>query len=200
MMFWNEVHKIDQEVTLAINSWNSPITDPIWAFFSDKYVWIPMYAGILALIIWKLGWKKSLFAIGAIVLAFAAGDQISNVVKHAVERIRPVNDGVMQFMGLHVLETGGGYSFYSAHATNSFALAFTTFWSLKNPYIGQKMPNWLKIYGCWIFFWAFMVAASRIFVGKHYLGDVIVGSLVGCMIGLFFGHFASKLMCRNTQK
>ena len=193
-MVWNEIHQIDQEVTLTINSWNSALTDPIWQFFSDKFVWAPMYVAIVALIVWKLGWKKSLFVVGAIALAFGVGDQISNLVKHAVERIRPVNDGIMQFQGLHVLETGGGYSFYSAHAANSFALAFASYIGLRKGLECIKTPKWLKIYGGWMFFWAFMVSISRIFVGKHYLGDVLVGILAGCAVGIFFGWAAGKLM------
>jgi undecaprenyl-diphosphatase len=42
-----------------------------------------------------------------------------------------------------------------------------------------------------MFFWAFMVAISRIFVGKHYLGDVIVGILVGSLAGYCFARLAS---------
>lgn len=193
-MFWNEIHHFDQEVTLTINSWNSTLTDPIWQFFSDKFVWAPMYVAIIALIVWKLGWKKSLFVVGAIALAFGVGDQISNLVKHAVERIRPVNDGIMQFQGLHILETGGGYSFYSAHAANSFALAFASYIGLKKGLECTQKPKWLKIYGGWMFFWAFMVSISRVFVGKHYLGDVLVGIIAGCIIGIFFGWAAGKLM------
>ena len=193
-MFWNEIHHFDQEVTLTLNSWNSTLTDPIWQFFSDKFVWAPMYLAIIALIVWKLGWKKSLFVVGAIALAFGVGDQISNLVKHAVERIRPVNDGIMQFQGLHILETGGGYSFYSAHAANSFALAFASYIGLKKGMECAQKPKWLKIYGGWMFFWAFMVSISRVFVGKHYLGDVLVGIIAGCIIGIFFGWAAGKLM------
>ena len=57
-MNWTELHNIDQLLTLEINSWNSFITDPVWQFFSDKLVWAPMYAAIIALLIWKLGWKR----------------------------------------------------------------------------------------------------------------------------------------------
>jgi undecaprenyl-diphosphatase len=52
------------------------------------------------------------------------------------------------------------------------------------------MPKWLKAYGWWIFFWAFMVSVSRIFVGKHYLGDVLVGILVGSIAGYCFARLA----------
>ena len=193
-MFWQQVNELDQEVTLAVNSCHSPFTDPIWAFFSNKYVWIPMYVAILGLIIWKLGWKKSLFVIGAIVLAFGVGDQISNLVKHSVGRIRPLHDETMQFLGLHVLEQGGGFSFYSAHAANSFALAFCSYIGLKKGLGAKSGARWLNIYAAWMLFWAFMVSISRIFVGKHYLGDVLVGIIAGCIIGIFFGWAAGKLM------
>ena len=187
-MFWQQVHQIDQEVTLTINSWHSPITDPIWQFFSDKIVWIPMYIGIVALLIWKLGWKKGLLVIAAAGLTFGFCDQFSNLIKHAVGRIRPLKDEWMLANGLHVLEKGGGYSFFSAHAANAFGLACSTFIGLKAGF--KKIPTWLKAYGTWMFFWAFMVSVSRIFVGKHYLGDVMVGMIAGAVAGTAFGLLA----------
>ena len=193
-MFWEEVHHIDQLVTLEINSWDSPITDPIWQFFSDKLVWAPMYAAIIALLIWKLGWKKGLLVLAGALLTFGFCDQFSNIIKHAVERIRPLHDGFMVSNGLNILEKGGGYSFFSAHSANSFGLAFSTFLGMKlclRDSGSSITPKWLKAYGVWMFFWATMVAVSRIFVGKHYLGDVIVGIIVGSLAGIAFGWLAN---------
>ena len=34
-MTWQEIHRFDQLLTLKVNSWTSPITDPIWQFFSN---------------------------------------------------------------------------------------------------------------------------------------------------------------------
>ena len=62
------------------------------------------------------------------------------------------------------------------------------------------MPKWLKAYGWWMFFWAFMVAISRIFVGKHYLGDVIVGIIVGALAGYAFARLCSYLASRIIKK
>ena len=195
-MFWNHVHQIDQQLTLTINSWHSAITDPIWAFFSDKIVWVPMYAAIIALLFWKLGWKKALIVIAGIGLTFGFCDQFSNIIKYAVCRIRPVNDDFMIASGLHVLETGGGYSFFSAHAANSFGLAASSVMGLR-AYTGR--PWWKKGYASWMFFWAAMVAISRIFVGKHYLGDVIVGSLVGLAAGMAFGILAYRIILKYIK-
>ena len=215
-MTWQEIHHIDQLLTLEINSWHSFITDPIWAFFSDKFVWAPMYAGIIALLIWKLGWKRGLIVLAGALLTFGFCDQFSNLIKHAVGRIRPLNDEFMIAQGLHVLERGGGYSFFSAHSANAFGLAFSTFVGMKRSLMGPSvrsnqttqpeststtatMPKWLKAYGYWMFFWAFMVAISRIFVGKHYLGDVIVGILVGSIAGYCFARLSSRLALRYIK-
>lgn len=197
-MFWQEVHQLDQQLTLTINSWHSAFTDPIWAFFSNKVVWIPMYAAIVALLIWKLGWKKGLMVVAAAVLTFGFCDQFSNLIKHAVGRIRPLHDEFMKAGGLHVLERGGGYSFFSAHAANAFGLACSTFTGLKKCL--DLKPKWLKAYGIWMFFWAAMVSISRIFVGKHYLGDVIVGSIVGAAAGIAFGYLAYRAAKRYLNR
>lgn len=194
-MFWNEIHKADQLLTLEINSWDSFITDPVWQFFSDKLVWAPMYAAIIALLVWKLGWKRGLIVLAGALLTFGFCDQISNIVKHAVGRIRPLHDEFMLANGLNVLENGGGYSFFSAHAANSFGLALNTFVGMKRCLSngGSMMPKWLKVYGTWMFFWATMVAVSRIFVGKHYLGDIVVGIIIGSLAGYAFARLSAYI-------
>lgn len=194
-MFWNEIHKADQLLTLEINSWDSFITDPVWQFFSDKLVWAPMYAAIIALLVWKLGWKRGLIVLAGALLTFGFCDQVSNIVKHAVGRIRPLHDEFMLANGLNVLENGGGYSFFSAHAANSFGLALSTFVGMKRclSNSGTMIPKWLKAYGTWMFFWATMVAVSRIFVGKHYLGDVIVGIIIGSLAGYAFARLSAYI-------
>ena len=194
-MFWNEIHKADQLLTLEINSWDSFITDPVWQFFSDKLVWAPMYAAIIALLVWKLGWKRGLIVLAGALLTFGFCDQVSNIVKHAVGRIRPLHDEFMLAKGLNVLENGGGYSFFSAHAANSFGLAFSTFVGMKRCLSNgsSMMPKWLKAYGGWMFFWATMVAVSRIFVGKHYLGDIVVGIIIGSLAGYAFARLSAYI-------
>jgi undecaprenyl-diphosphatase len=165
-------------------------------FFSDKLVWIPMYAGIIALLFWKLGWKKALIVLAGILLTFGFCDQFSNLIKQAVGRIRPLNDEFMVAGGLHILEQGGGYGFFSAHAANALGLAVSSYIGLRT-YMSdrtRKSPWWIKAYGGWMFFWATMVGISRVFVGRHYLGDVLAGFLVGAAAGMAFGYLATYLI------
>ena len=193
-MFWQNVHHLDQQLTLAINSWNSAVTDPIWAFLSMKLVWVPLYVAILALIIWKLGWKKGGILVLGTVLTIVFCDQFANLIKFSVARIRPLHDDFMVSNGLNILELGGGYSFFSAHAANSFGLAGCTWFGLKSCLKDSPDPVNAKIikwYGWFMFTWASLVAISRIFVGKHYLGDVIVGTIAGLVFGCSLGIAAS---------
>lgn len=198
-MFWQTVHQLDQKVTLVINSWNSAFTDPIWTFISKIPVWIPMYVAIVALLFWRLGWKKGLIMTLAALATFGFCDQFSNLIKDLVGRVRPAFDEYMLANGLNVLEHGGrSFSFFSAHAANAFGLATCSTIGLKLDTrlfpTGTKARPWGKAYVIWMFTWATLVAISRIFVARHYLGDVIVGTLVGFMAGYTFAMIAKTLI------
>ena len=194
-MFWQRIHPLDQNITLEINSWDSPFTDPIWQFFSDIQVWIPMYVLIVAGLFWRLGWKKGLIMTLAAVATFGFCDQFSNIIKDLVCRVRPLNDAYMLENGLNVLEHASrSFSFFSAHSANSFGLAACTV-------IGFRLDKRLKYngYAGWMYFWATMVALSRVFVGKHYLGDIIVGALIGASAGFFFATIAKSIIRRYLK-
>lgn len=194
-MFWEHIHKFDQNLTLEINSWDSPVTDPVWQFFSDIPVWIPMYVLIVACLIWRLGWKKGLIMTLAAVATFGFCDQFSNLIKDLVGRVRPLNDAYMLENGLNVLEGASrSFSFFSAHSANAFGLATSTL-------IGFRLDKRLKYkgYATWMFFWASMVALSRVFVGKHYLGDILAGALIGAAAGFAFASIAKNIITRYIK-
>ena len=194
-MFWEHIHKFDQNLTLEINSWDSPVTDPVWQFFSDIPVWIPMYVLIVACLIWRLGWKKGLIMTLAAVATFGFCDQFSNLIKDLVCRVRPLNDAYMLENGLNVLEGASrSFSFFSAHSANAFGLATGTL-------IGFRLDKRLKYkgYATWMFFWASMVALSRVFVGKHYLGDILAGALIGAAAGFAFASIAKNIITRYIK-
>ena len=193
-MIWQEIHRFDQDLTLKINGWNSSISDPFWEFMSDIPVWIPMYLLIVLFIIWRLGWKKGLIVVAGALLTFGFCDQFSNIIKEAVARLRPLNDEYMIANGLHILEKGGKYGFFSAHSANAFGLATSTL-------IGLRIDKRLRYrgYAAWMYSWATLVAVSRIFVGKHYLGDCLVGMIVGAAAGLAFASLAKLIIKRYIK-
>ena len=187
-----ELHKLDQELTLLINSWDSTVSDRIWQIFSDIPVWIPLYLCIILFIMHRLGWKKGLMVIAAAALTFGICDQLSNLAKELTCRVRPLNDSYMLEKGLNVLEKGSlSFSFFSAHAANAFGLATCTYIGLRD-----NSGKSFRAYAAGMYTWAFLVALSRVFVGKHYLGDVAAGSLIGLLAGALTACIAGKLISR----
>ena len=190
-MNWQEIHRLDQDITLWINGFHSELTDVVWAFLSNIPVWIPLYVLIISFIIRRMGSKKGGIVVLSAVLTVIVCSLFSHWMKELTERLRPLLDTYMLENSLHVLETGGKYTFFSAHSANAFGLATST-------YLGLRMDNRRKYdrYAIFMYIWATLVAVSRIFVGKHYLGDVIVGICVGIVVGLFFAWMARKLCMR----
>ena len=108
--------QIDKALTLAINGLHTPFTDGMWVLFSGKTVWIPLYLLVIALIIWRLGWRKGLIMILTTVLCILCVDQFANLIKASAQRLRPGCDPEMLERGLYVLipSGAGSYGFFSA--------------------------------------------------------------------------------------
>lgn len=188
--FAQELIDFDRALTLQVNSFHTPFTDSFWRFMSDTAVWVPLYLLFLAYVIYRLGWKKSLIALVALALAILCVDQLGNLFKESIGRLRPCHDQLMLTSGLNVpVSKGGMYGFFSAHSANAFAFAAASLQILKADYHRSH-----RSYAVLIFLWAALVAVSRVFLGKHFAGDVLVGAIVGTFMGYVIGHLACKMM------
>ena len=167
----------DKKATLALNGLSGAFGDVFWMFMSNKFVWIPLYLLIIYGFFRRLGWRRALLGILFAGLCIAACDQCANLFKHGFCRMRPNQDAFMIERGLDVLEKGGLYGFFSGHAANSFAVA-TIYMVISQLSSHPRMRRWTA----GLFVWAFLVSASRIFVGKHFLGDVLVGATMGMLL------------------
>ena len=189
----NAVVSADKAATLWVNSLHTPFTDSVWMFFSNKWVWVVLYAFILCFLFLRLGWKKALLAVVAIVLTIVCCDQGANLFKNWICRLRPTHDPWMLSHGLHIPgDAGGLYGFFSGHAANSFGFAASTLGIFHT-----DSRHSYKAYGWAIFIWAFLVSMSRIFLGRHFFGDILVGAAVGLLLGWLFAlvyrRFADRL-------
>jgi len=180
----------DRELTLLVNSFHTPFTDSAWKFISNPSVWVPLYLIVLAVITWRLGWKKALVALFALALAILCVDQLGNLVKDATGRLRPCHDQLMLLSGLNVpVSRGGMYGFFSAHSANAFAFAMASLIILR-----EDRYRRYGSYALLIFVWATLVALSRVFLGKHFVGDILVGAVVGIVMGYVIGAVARRAM------
>ena len=190
------LHHVDQDITLAINSFSSPASDVFWQFFSKVAVWIPLYLIVIFFFFKRLGWKRALIALAACVLTLLCCDQFANLVKDSVQRLRPCWDLDMVDGGLNILEgKGGRYGFFSAHAANAMGFAVCSLKTFRNDSAYRY-----DRYAWGMLIWALLMGISRVFVGKHFLGDVLVGFVVGAAFGMILGGIACQLMERLNRR
>jgi len=170
----------DRELFIYLNSKNVDWLDPVMVLLSTYTAWFFLCIMVIALMIYKNrkeGKIGALFLVGGLVI-----NTISNLlIKMLFMRPRPGNEDLIREFINQLEEAGTSYSFFSGHSSNSICLAVFTTLYFRN-----------KIYGIAIFAWAIAVAYSRIYVGKHYPLDVMVGILFGLFTGWMAYWFYKK--------
>jgi len=166
------LERLDQQLFLFLNSINSPFWDQVMHILTGKIIWVPLYLAILIYIGVKYK-RKFLIILLFIILAATMADQISVFIKNMVLRPRPCYEPLLDGL-VHTFngECGGQYSFVSSHATNSFNVALLSLLFIRK--------RWFTIS---IISWALVIGYTRIYLGVHYPGDVICGSLLGAFTG-----------------
>lgn len=180
LTIWEHLENADRIATMFVNSFHSSFTDVMWRLFSNKEIWYPLYLAVLVFLFIRLGWKKALIVTLSCILTIVACDQFANFTKEFFGRLRPCWDTITAGHGLHILEGRGNlHGFYSAHAANAIGFAVCSIIGFGNAR-KVSIPTH-ETYKYLILIWALMVGVSRIFVGKHFLGDVLTGFAVGSL-------------------
>jgi undecaprenyl-diphosphatase len=81
------------------------------------------------------------------------------------------------------------YGFASSHAANTFGTALFI-WLVLNPFY-----RWIG----WIFSWATLMTYTRIYLGVHYPGDILVGAIIGLASGWAGFRFSKWLIERKKN-
>lgn len=177
---WDKLVAYDKELFLFLNGMGSETWDPFWLLMTDKLGWVNIlvYIVLLGLCYNAFGLKKTLLAVVIVALMIGATDQLANLFKYSVERLRPCYEPELgDTMRLVKSSCGGKFGYFSAHAANHFAVALYFSSLLRPKFRYLTFP---------LVIWAFLVAYSRIYIGVHYPLDVISGALIGLILSLLF--------------
>ena len=168
--------QFERELFFFLNGSNSTLLDNFFYICTNRWTWVIFYLCFLWIFVHKKNWKEIVCILVAVILLVLLTDRISSgLFKPFFHRFRPTHhpdfmDQVKILFGYR----GGEYGFISGHAANAFG--FATFCAL-------IFRN--RIFTCTIFLFAFFNAYSRIYIGVHFISDVIAGAFVGALIAMF---------------
>ena len=166
--------QLEKNLFFHLNGSESVMLDHFFWLYSYKWTWIPLYICFFIIFIYKKNWKEIAIVLLAVALVILLCDQISSgFFKPFFQRFRPTHhpdfsEQVETVFGYR----GGRYGFISSHAANAFGFATFTALIFRN-----------TLFTTTIVFFALINAYSRIYLGVHFISDVVVGSLVGIAAG-----------------
>lgn len=166
-----QIIAIDKQLFYFLNGIHSPLFDVTMSLFTRTEFWLFLFLTIIFCIGRVFG-RKALGVFIALALIVLVADQFSGLVKDLVERLRPTHDPSMQDLVHYVVKRGGKYSYFSAHAANTFGVAMFLSLLFKN-----------RTFNVVIFSWAMLASYTRIYLGLHFPGDIITGMIFGLLVG-----------------
>ena len=176
---------IDQTLTLFLNGSQSLFLDGVAATATQTATWIPVAVVLLYVLIRN----NNLRAVGTILLAIAlsillADQGASSVCKPLFGRLRPTHEpSIMYAIDVVNGYRGGKFGFISSHAANTFAVATLLTLLVRGRRLAIVLFGWALL-NCW----------TRVYLGVHYVGDLMCGALWGTLVATGI-YFAAKRLC-----
>ncbi len=164
---------LERDFFFAMNGSDSLFWDNVMWTISGRFVWIPLFLFILFLFFFRTHRKEAILVSLFFILVFVATDQISSsFFKPFFERFRPTHHPDFRDM-VDIMNgyRGGRYGFISGHATNSFGLAV---------FLSLVFRNGFLIFSTLL--WATINSYTRIYLGVHFISDILAGMIVGTLV------------------
>ena len=184
------IEAYDKQLLLAVNGSDSLFLDRVVRTLTNAFTWVPFYISMLWLVIRNNEtMRKVLFVLcGAAICVILAGSVDDLIVKPTVARWRPTHDPEIGMM-VDIVDgyRGGRYGFFSAHAANTFSLAVYFCWLVRSRVLSIAVVIW-SFTNCW----------TRLYLGVHFPGDIMVGLTWGFIVGTSV-YFLYRRLTRNWR-
>jgi len=166
----------ERELFLWLNDHHTPYWDTFMWIYSGKLIWLPFAIAGLVVYTYKIKWKEALLLMVCATLVGIFCDYFSaTAIKPFFERLRPTHHpDFAPFVDIVKGHRGGRYGFISNHASNGFGIVVFMSLLFRYRYLTLTMVLWATI-----------TAYSRIYLGVHFISDVVGGAIWGSLIGLF---------------
>ena len=177
--------QLDRTIFLALNFDGGAIADNFFFCLSHNIAFTPVALLAIYLMIHRTGWRNALIATALIIAGVVLADQVCNLMKISIAKPRPTyNHDLTELVHTVKGRMGGMYGAFSAHAATVCVIAVAS----------SKIVD-IRRYTIAVFIWAAAVCYSRIYLGFHYLTDIIYGALTGYifarMVLYLFGRYIS---------
>lgn len=182
---FDSIIKFDQQLTLTLNGSDSSMMDSIMMIITSTSTWIPLGLVILLYIYKNYGRNNLLIVLLGMIVCVGLSDFItSGIIKPLVERFRPTQEP--QLLGLVDIVngyTGGRFGFCSSHAANTMSVAVFLSLIFRN-----------RTHSCILIIWSLLNCWSRVYLGVHYVGDILAGLIIGAIVGYVIYSIANKYL------
>lgn len=148
----------------------------------------PMHciAGVIGLAIaYRLSSRAWIAIFAAMLLALAIGSSANRVIKIAAGRSRPSVTTEAGWKGLRW--TSKHHSFPSGHTASSTSFFGALFFARR------RIGRWFLVIPC-------LIALSRMYVGAHYLSDVVFGAILGMTCAALVWRAVRARLCQSTRE
>ncbi len=166
---------VDRYILSFFNGSESVFVDGVVTILTSGFTWVLLYLVLFYIVIKNNDTMSQIgITIGCVLLCLLFADGLADgIVKPLVARPRPLNDPFIK----HTIDIVAGsynrqYSFFSAHAANTFSLAIFFSLHFRRKAITVVLVAW-SLLNCW----------TRLYMGMHYPSDIVVGLLWGFCVG-----------------